>query len=705
MDCNSSEVAVDPGLARIVLVGNPNVGKSAIFGALTGTYVCVSNYPGTTVEVCHGNAVLNRRKMLIIDTPGANSLVPMSEDEQVTRDILLSDGPTAVIQVADTKNLRRALVISTQLAELELPFVLDLNMADEARSRGVKVDHAALSKALGVPVVTTVATQKSGIDRLIASIPAAALSPNRVRFHKNIEEAAREIEGLLEGINRGRRGLALAILAGDESLAPWLLDRLSDETIQRIEAVRERVQTRYTQPLGYVINMQRLKAVGRMMASVETRDRHAARREKKRTWLRHVHPLIALPIFAAAIYGLNALVALNPIFAALSLPLLILALYMFGDWGMHPILGIPILAIVLYLTWQFVGGFGAGTAVDFLEGTVFDRLISPAAQWVVQRVLPWEIARDLLVGEYGIITMAVKYAFAIVLPIVGAFFIAFGLLEDSGYLPRLAVMVDKIFKTMGLNGKAVLPMILGLGCDTMATLTARILDTKRERIIVTLLLALGVPCSAQLGVIMGILGSPGVPVAATAIWVGVVILVIFKVGFLAGMILPGDKSDFILEVPPTRLPQMENIIIKTLARVEWYVKEAVPLFVIGTLMLFAAAKSGVLVHVERLTAPVVQGFLGLPAKATEAFIVGFLRRDYGVAGLYQMSKAGQLDTTQMVVALVTITLFIPCLANFLVIVKERGMRTAIWMALFIVPYAFLIGGMLNWILRSTGTFR
>jgi len=301
--------------------------------------------------------------------------------------------------------------------------------------------------------------------------------------------------------------------------------------------------------------------------------------------------------------------------------------------------------------------------------------------------------------------MALTYAFAIVLPIVGTFFIAFGMLEDSGYLPRLAVMVNPIFKKMGLSGKAVLPMILGLGCDTMATLTARILDTRRERIIVTLLLALGVPCSAQLGVILGMLGAPGVPLVATAIWAGVVILVIFQVGFLSGLLMPGHKPDFILEVPPTRLPQVENIVIKTLARVEWYVKEAVPLFVIGTLVLFTAARLGILSVVERLAAPAVQGFLGLPAKATEAFIVGFLRRDYGVAGLYQMSQAHQLSLVQMVVSLVTITLFIPCLANFLVIIKERGLRTAVAMALFIVPYAFLVGGLLNWILRSTGALR
>lgn len=700
-----TQLTVEPEQARVILVGNPNVGKSAIFGALTGKYVVVSNYPGTTVEVATGHAVLNKHKTQIIDTPGANSLVPMSEDERVTRDILLTHGSDTIVQVGDAKNLQRALVLSTQLAEFELPFVLALNMADEARSRGIKIDYQALSRTLGVPVIGTVATQRQGMDRLVASLPTAAKSPYRIVFDHRVEEAIKEIGTLLGDLKPGRRGIALTILSGDESIAAWLHEKLPNDTIQQIESIRENLQSLYHQPLGYVINLRRLRAVAKMIRSMNDGQQSSRQRNIKESRLRRINPLVTLPAFAAAIYGVNLLATINPLFAVLSLPLLLYALYMLGDSGMHPVLGLPVLGLVLYLTWVFVGGFGAGTAVDFLEETVFGGYVNPASVWLIERLLPWEFARELFVGEYGIVTMALTYALAIVLPIVGTFFIAFGLLEDSGYLPRLAVMVDRIFKKMGLNGKAVLPMILGLGCDTMATLTARILDTRRERVIVTLLLALGVPCSAQLGVIMGILGSPGVPFAATAVWLGVVVFVIFQVGWLAGKILPGHKTDFIMEVPPVRMPQIENIVIKTLARVEWYIKEAVPLFIIGTLILFTASKVGALTVMEKIAAPVVQGMLGLPAKVTEAFIIGFLRRDYGVAGLYQMSKAGEVDVTQMVVSLVTITLFIPCLANFLVMIKERGMKTAVAMALFIVPYAFLVGAIVNWGLRYFGVFK
>jgi ferrous iron transport protein B len=294
--------------------------------------------------------------------------------------------------------------------------------------------------------------------------------------------------------------------------------------------------------------------------------------------------------------------------------------------------------------------------------------------------------------------MALTYSLALVLPIVGTFFVAFGALEDSGYLPRLAVMVDALFRRMGLNGKAVLPMVLGLGCDTMATLTTRILETPRERLIVIVLLALGVPCSAQLTVVLALLG-PLTP-AAIVLWALVVVSVIVLVGRLAAAVLPGRSSDFVLELPPLRLPRPGNIAIKTLGRIEWYLKEAVPLFVLGTLILFVADRLALLGGVQRLAEPVVSGMLGLPAEAAAAFVVGFLRRDFGAAGLYALAREGRLDAVQSLVAAVTITLFIPCIANFFMMVKERGWRTALAVAAFILPFAVGVGTALRLLLDA-----
>ena len=368
---------------------------------------------------------------------------------------------------------------------------------------------------------------------------------------------------------------------------------------------------------------------------------------------------------------------------------------------MHPVWGLPCLAAVLYFAWVFVGKFGAGILVDFFENTVFGRFINPLATQLVTFLLgSVPFVRDLLVGEYGLITMALTYSIAIVLPVVITFFTFFGLLEDSGYLPRLAVMLHRTFRRMGLNGKAVLPMVLGLGCDTMATLTTRILDTRKQAVIVTLLLALGVPCSAQLGVIMALLGPLGV--SAIAVWIGITIGTIFIVGWLAARVVPGESGEFILEVPPVRLPKLSNILIKVLARTEWYLKEAVPLFMAGTLLLFLLNAAHLLTRLQRLLAPVVVGALGLPAQASNAFVVGFLRRDYGAAGLYAMQRAGQLTPNQTVVALTVMTLFIPCIANFFVIVRERGAKAGAAIAAFIIVYAVGIGAALNAALNAFG---
>jgi ferrous iron transport protein B len=238
----------------------------------------------------------------------------------------------------------------------------------------------------------------------------------------------------------------------------------------------------------------------------------------------------------------------------------------------------------------------------------------------------------------------------------------------------------------------------------MATLTTRILETKKERILVTLLLALAVPCSAQLGVILGMISA--LSLGATLVWAGSVVVTLFTVGWLAARVVPGRSSDFILEVPPVRRPQLANIAVKTMARIEWYLREAVPLFLLGTLVLFLLDAFRLLEVVQRAAAPVVQGVLGLPVESAEAFLIGFLRRDYGAAGLYELARQGRLDPVQLIVAMVTITLFVPCIANFFIMIKERGMRTALTMVAFIVPMAFLVGGLLNWGLRTFGvTFR
>jgi ferrous iron transport protein B len=366
----------------------------------------------------------------------------------------------------------------------------------------------------------------------------------------------------------------------------------------------------------------------------------------------------------------------------------------------QPLTGLPILAFVLYVVYLFVGVFGAQTLVGLVEHRLFGQVINPAATALTDRFLPWAAARDFFVGPYGLVTMGLTYAIAIVLPVVATFFLVFGWLEDSGYIPRLAVFSDRIFRVMGLNGKAVLPMVLGLGCDTMATMTTRILGTPKERLIAVLLLALGIPCSAQLATILGILG--GISFWALATLFGVVVVQMFVVGFLAARVLPGERSDFIMELPPLRLPAMRNLALKTLLRIRWYLWEAVPLFLIGTVLLFALDKTGLLPRIVEAGRPVVTGLLGLPPESAQVFIMGFLRRDYGAAGLFQLAHAGQLSATQSVVALTVMTLFVPCVANFMMMIKEQGLRPALAILVFVTTVALATGTALNYAFRGFG---
>ncbi|HEY3347574.1 MAG TPA: ferrous iron transport protein B [Nitrospirota bacterium] len=642
------------GLRKLLLVGNPNVGKSVIFGYLTGKYATVSNYPGTTVEVSQGNALIGTHNYTVMDTPGVNSLLPMSEDEVVTRNIILNEEFDSIVQVADTKNLRRSLLITLQLSEMGVPFVMALNMADEAENLGISTDLASLSEKLGVDTFSTTATRRKGITKLMEAIPAPRRSVLTIRYTEDIEKAILAMEPLLPESRISRRSLALMLLGGDTSLKSWLHSRLDRADVDKLDAIVKGTQAQYSDSLGYQINKERLTVVDRVAVQTQTRLKKPERGVRR--WL--------------------------------------------GDITMHPVWGLPVLIVVLGLMYEFVGVLGAGTMVNFMETQVFAKWINPYAIGFFQAVMPVNFLRELFVGPYGIVTMALTYAIAIVLPITATFFIAFGMLEDSGYLPRLAIMVNRIFKTIGLNGKAVLPMVLGLGCCTMATLTTRILETKKERIIVTFLLALAIPCSAQLGVIMGMLSS--ISPMATLIWVGVLVVVLFLAGYLASIIVPGDPSDFILELPPIRMPKLKNIFMKTIGRIEWYLKEAVPLFVLGTLILFTADKTMLLKLVEKAGSPIVVNLLGLPPKTTEAFLIGFLRRDYGAAGLFTMQKAGLLTPVQVLVSVVTITLFVPCIAQFFVTIKERGMKTAVIMLCIVFPFAVLTGAVLNFGLNAFG---
>ena len=358
-----------------------------------------------------------------------------------------------------------------------------------------------------------------------------------------------------------------------------------------------------------------------------------------------------------------------------------------------PLSGMLSAIIVLAGIWWIIGGLVADKVVGFTEGVVMNRWIIPRLVHLLSRVIPaGGLLEQISIGEFGILTMALAYGLGLLLPLVFSFYLLLSLLEDSGYLPRLAVLLDNTFRPLGLNGKGVIPLILGFGCVTMAVISTRMLPTRRERIIMTFLLGLAVPCSAQVGVIAMML----VPMGPKwmLLYAGVLVSVFVGAGLLLNKSIPGSSTGLFLELPRLRLPRLANIFRKSRAKSWAFLKDAIPLFVLGAALVTLLDYFGILTSLEMLLAPLTAHWLKLPPQVLGAFIMGMIRRDLGAAGLQSLALAG----SQKFVALMTMTLFVPCIATVLVAIKELGVTTGmiIWAAS--LTTALVVGGLLALIL-------
>jgi ferrous iron transport protein B len=636
---------------RVALIGAPNVGKSALFNRLTNSYVTVSNFPGTSVEVTHGRARMAGLHVEVLDTPGLYSLLPTSDEERVTQRIVLDGAADVLVHVVDAKNLARMLPLTLQLTEVGRPLVLALNMMDEAERVGVAIDHGLLGERLGFEVVPIVAITGRGVDRLSAAIARArdatgALAPV---YPNGVGKAISQTRSALRGTYpvAPEAIVALAIQGDLEALERMVAAEGDGE---RVRQLMTKAGGTLDGPAVYRVAYERRRVADRLLGDAFTSPERAPS-----SWQDRLSRLLT-----------------------------------------RPLTGLPILLLVLYVgLYKFVGQLGAGTLVDLIETGLFEAHVNPWLERVFANV-PWDAARALFVGEYGVLTLGLRYAVAIILPVVGAFFLFFSVLEDTGYFPRLALLVDRGFKRLGLSGRAVIPMVLGFACDTMATMVTRTLETKRERVLATLLLALAIPCSAQLGVMLALLS--GYPIAL-AVWIGTLALTFILVGAITARLLPGAAPSFHMELPPLRLPRIGNVLTKTYTRMHWYFVEVLPLFLFASVLLWIGDLTGALQWTVAQMTPLVT-LLGLPADTAAIFLFGFFRRDYGAAGLFDMSQQGLLDPVQITVAAVTLTLFVPCVAQFLMMIKERGWKTALGMLAFITPFAFGMGWLVNVTMRA-----
>ncbi len=606
---------IPEGARKIVLVGNPNTGKSVFFNHFTGIYVDVSNYPGTTLEISHGRSGDD----VIIDTPGVYGISSFNDEERIARDIILS--ADLAVNIVDAVHLERDLFLTQQIIDTGMPVIVALNMMDEAGRQGLEIDLDLLGDLLGVPVVPTVAVRKKGLDELRDRLSEARAG-----------RATQGLEPLLGSlVNRvGSRGEALLVLEGDPAVA------------------------------------------GRHGLQPENRreEIYLKRRERVNDIVKHV----LRETSRGASYG-----------------------SVLGRWMIKPITGLPILALALYAMYQVIGVFIAGTVVGVTEETIMLEKYEPAVRDLVGRVIAEDsIPGAILIGEFGLLTMTFTYVLGLLMPLVIGFYFFLSLFEDSGYLPRIATLVDRLLTGIGLNGRGVIPLILGFGCVTMATITTRLLSSDRERRIAILLLGLTIPCSAQMGVIAGMLAAVGG--WYVALYAIVIFMVLVMIGTVLNTLLPGKSSDLLIDLPPLRLPRIDNVLKKTGTKSYNFLKEALPLFAVGALIISIFQVTGVLDFLQNLLAPLTVGWLNLPKETATAFIMGIVRRDFGAAGLTEMT----LMPIQTVAALITITLFVPCIASILIIFKERSKKEAalIWASSWIV--AFVVGGLVSQIYNVVG---
>ena len=626
----------------------PNSGKSEVFNKFTNSYSPVANYPQTTISVVRKKATLGMKSFEIIDTPGISSLNIFSEEELVTRNILLKERPETILFCGDATRLKSTLVLLAQMFELEIPTVFCLNLTDEAVRRGIIIDSKELSREVFSPVVETAAVHGAGLKDLKSAIKNVNPSVARVRYPAVIEKALIDLLDLFPDDDRPSRGLLLLYLIGEDGISGLIEMKYGEEILSKANNI--------------MIGVHKKTSSARIRQTIFNAREAWADRVAERVTTRATFSITGFTQKAA--------------------------------WASrHTILGWPILLLILWATF-----YGVGTIATKMAATLDNWIFVPLTEAIASLLAGLPLFHDFMVGEYGILTMGVFNAIGTVVPILIVFFLITSFLEDVGYLTNISVLLNRFLSIFGLTGKSVLPIILGFGCNTMATLTCRTLESKKERLVASFLIALGIPCAVQLGVLLAIMATA--PFSVLLITVAAVLTTQIISGItLHKLVRTERKSDFILELPPFRIPDFRHVIIKTYYRVKWFLVEAVPLFVVGAALMFALKITGLLTMIKAGLRPVVTEFLSLPDKITEVFILVLARRELGAVYFKDMVDAAQVDYYQTITGLVVITLFIPCISNTMVMVKELGLRWAISLNIVIIVIAILVGGLVNFLIR------
>ncbi len=575
----SNRKSKQSGITKVLLVGNPNVGKSVLFSRLTGVKVIASNYPGTTVSYTHGAMKLGEEQVEVIDVPGTYTLEPTCEAEQIVLK-MLNDGDL-VINVVDATNLERNLYLTLQLLERDVPVIVALNMWDDTKHRGIDIDLTKLGELLRVPVIPTVAVTGQGIKELVGSIPQAT-SPQ------------------------------LSAQSHDER---WAFIGNITESVQRITH-------RHHTWAEYLEDASVKPLTGGLIAMV----------------------MLAVAFWVVRFIGESLInYVLDPFFNEVWAPLLLRLSSLLGGTG-------------------------------FLHEIVVGKLTNGEINFV---------------ESFGLLSSGLYVPLAMVLPYIISFYLVLGLLEDVGYLPRLGVLVDTVMHRIGLHGYAIIPGLLGFGCNVPAILATRILESRRERFIAATLISIAVPCAALQAMIFGLVGARGGQYVAMVY--GTLFVVWVVLGFILNHTVRGFSPELLIEIPPYRLPPWRAVLQKLWMRSYGFLREAVPIILVAILVINVLYVWGVFEVIANFTAPVVTGLLGLPKEAVTALVIGFLRKDVALGMLAPLA----LTSGQLVVGSVVLAMFFPCVATFVVLIRELGVVNMLKAAAIMISVALVTGGLLN----------
>lgn len=635
----------DNAESNYILVGNVNAGKSTIFNRLCRKNIKEGDYPGTTVSISLAPISGKDSNYFLIDTPGSNTIYAENEDELISKQIILDSRASNIIFVADAKNLKRSLTLYLHYIEYGLPIILNINMMDEAIIRSVDINVEKLSEILDIEINTSVAIEGDGISSLEKKLDKPRIAKSPVRYPEFIDNYLILANRILRNLPISR-GVLLSLLTDDKLSWDYLKEKCDSNTFSEMENLVRQTKKQTAKQVDILL--------------VDLYMREAERIYNQVVWVR---PTQKMP-FADKL----------------------------GMWSRNPLTGIPIAIIVIISMFLFVGRFGAEYLVGLVEGGLFGEIIIPYGEKLCGFV-PYGIFSRVIVGEFGLVSLGLGLAIGIVMPVLLTFYFFYGILENSGYLPRLAVLLSEVFKKMGMSGKALLPLIMGFSCITMAILTTRVLDTAKERNIATFLLILGIPCAPLLSVMFVLLAD--MPLWCSFFIFLLIASQILLIGYLTNKIFRGKQPDFIMEMPLLRIPRLKGLFTNSIRRTYLFLKEAMPAFLLATFIVFCLDETGGLALIENLTKPILSGFVGLPKESVDVFLMSIIRREAGVGVLTRFVEGGVFTDIQITVNLLLITFLMPCINAIVVIVKERGGKVAAGICGFVLVYAILVGALVN----------